>query len=78
MKATVYYESQCDGSWAACFERWDGKIRFLSRFPNFGQVSVTESIEPEEGVREYCRRAVAGGARPECRVPRKYWVTVQG
>jgi hypothetical protein len=77
MKATVYYEKMGD-DWCAIFERWGGRIRFLSRFPNFGQVSVTESAAPEEGVQEFCRRAVMGGARPESRVPCKYRVTVQG
>ncbi len=77
MKATTYYE-RIDNGWFATFERWDGKIRFLSRFANFGQVSVTESCVPEEGVRQFCRNAVADGARPESRVPQAYHVTVQG
>ncbi len=77
-KATVYYEQGTDGGWFAIFECWRGRIRHLSRFENFGAASVTESERPEGGVREYCRRAVAGGARPENRVPRRYRVSVQG
>lgn len=77
MKATTYYEKGGSG-WFASFESWSGKIRYLSQFPNFGQVSVIETHRPPEGVREFCRQARLNGLRPESQVPHRDRVTVCG
>ena len=77
MKAITYYENTGE-KWIPVFECWGGRIRFLSRFSNFGQVSVTEVQIPDQGVREFCRAAVQGGARPESRVPDRDRCIVQG